>query len=106
MSMLDSRALHRARGLKFQAFCNTSIGYVSRPSPGAWIEIAMCITLHHAARRALHRARGLKFPSAETEEESSGRALHRARGLKFLGVHALRVIHVSRPSPGAWIEIV
>ena len=100
-----SRAPRGARGLKFIDFCTLRINlcraprgarglkytntdlkankYPSRPSRGAWIEIALMLS---------------------SVMSGSGRAPRGARGLKYVYSDLLELLEESRPSRGAWSE--
>ena len=62
-----------------------------------------CACLHSRAPRG---ARGLKFKTWIDSDGVTGRAPRGARGLKFRRHHAEEQEYESRPSRGAWIEML
>ena len=101
----------------------------SRPSRGAWIEIKNIVgAAAPTIRRAPRGARGLKCPPRYYDKLFDGRAPRGARGLKYQvlyrawlyycraprGARGLKFcliagsvrIRMSRPSRGAWIEMI
>ena len=125
------RAPRGARGLKSNTAHQREVRDLSRPSRGAWIEILeLNAQLLSTTCRAPRGARGLKCLWVFASDLAICRAPRGARGLKFYehggqhgGLHSraprgarglkylqTQVFHTefckSRPSRGAWIEML
>ena len=122
------RAPHGARGLKYRLYCSSCSAAESRPTRGAWIEMAHYCLDEGNIGRAPHGARGLKSRGLHSKapylwsrptrgawiemstdctspRPRARRAPHGARGLKYTSLRKYGIRLTSRPTRGAWIEI-
>ncbi len=79
---------------------------LSHPPRGAWIEIPVPRQATQSIKcRTPHGVRGLKSLQVQMMEITARRTPHGVRGLKLYEIHKPKVLQLSHPPRGAWIEI-
>ena len=102
-----SRTPHGVRGLKSQLIILPSVGRVSHPSRGAWIEIRrqwrkrMCCMSHPVRGAWIEIPEGRRFLCCGKSHPSRGAWIEITPTRRTIGVTAS-----SHPSRGAWIEMI
>ena len=86
--------------LKFLSLLQQSL-----PARGAWIEISVPRLTNAVPRRSPHGERGLKSRLRKSQRSGLSRSPHGERGLKCPCKAISRIMEMSLPARGAWIEI-